>query len=155
MHHIVKIKRDIGVGIFFLILCGVILLITLKFEKVPPVVAQGMQPEDFPQIIISTIVVLAVILILQAKKDDSKQQALPLMLLWTSGLLITFVILLNWAGTLISMFLFCIALPLLWGERRYIFLSVYALCYPSLIYFVFFYLLKVRLPSGFLEQLLG
>lgn len=154
MLNISKISRDIIVGIFLLIFCGIILLITLTFEKVPAIVAQGMQPANFPQIIVGAISVLAIIVIFQTKKNNPGQQSIPLMLYLTSGLLIGFVALLTWVGSLAAMFLLCVTLPLLWGERRFFVLSVYSLFFPLSIYFLFFNLLKVRLPSGFFEQLL-
>jgi putative tricarboxylic transport membrane protein len=51
--------------------------------------------------------------------------------------------------------LFCLAMPILWGERRYLLVLVYAVLFPIAIYLLFSQLLQVRFPAGSFTSLLG
>jgi hypothetical protein len=72
----------------------------------------------------------------------------------TSLLLILFMFVHNWLGTMVSMFLLLLVVPYLWGERRLILIFIYALMLPVAIYALFVKALQVRFPWGIFESVL-
>ncbi len=100
--------------------------------------------------LVAVIVVLAVIMIIQSRvRDHAPRKRVPMMVLFTSCLLVLFVVSIEWIGMMTAMFVFCLALPLLWGEKRVLWVVVYAALFPACIYLLFSGLLGVRLPLGF------
>jgi hypothetical protein len=95
------------------------------------------------------IAVLAVMMIVQSRlRHEGPRKRAPMMVLFTACLLLTSVVLIDWIGMITSMLLFCLALPMLWGEKRFLWLAIYAALFPACIYLLFSVLLRVRLPLG-------
>ena len=73
----------------------------------------------------------------------------------TAGLLVLIGALMPLAGTLVTLFLICLALPLLWGERRLKAVIPFALLFPLAVKLVFETLLAVPFEPGLLARFGG
>lgn len=147
-----RLRGDDIVGGAILLLCAVVYAITMTFEEVPVMLSQGIQPAAFPRLMIVVIAILAVVMMIQGRRGGrTDRRPLPLAVYGTTGLLILFVVAIDWLGTIIAISLFCLALPVLWGERRYAWLVAFAVLFPMGIFVLFSKVLEVRFPSGVLQ----
>ena len=153
---------DLVLTAIILAFCGFVYYLTSGFEEVPQLLAQNLPPEWFPQLLLWTIIVLTVLLpfehlFLKAGKkeldEDRKAKVQPIAII-TALLLFGIVVMFETLGTIISMILVCILLPLLWGERRLKIIFSFAIIFPSIVTYVFSNLLKVYFEPGILALLL-
>lgn len=159
--------------------CGIIAFclgtfwLTTQFDRVPPILLRGMQPSDFPQLVLILIIFMAGLVMLRpgpaqpgnddlgkndASADDDGQNASPDSApvsghVWASmGLLLVFV-----AVAQIDLFLglgvFAGGLSLSWGERRWWALAIVMLLAPLCVFFLFDQVFEVRFPRGLLTEL--
>lgn len=130
--------------------CALAYYLTTTFDRVPPILKRGMQPADFPQLVILLIAVLAAWL---AVSDREPAPApLPPVVFLTAGLLVVFPLL-----ALIDLFLALgalgLALSVLWGERRLWALAIVAVAVPAAVFFLFDGVFEIRFPRGILTNL--
>jgi len=59
-------------------------------------------------------------------------------------------VMLSYAGTLLTLFLVAVVLPIAWGERRPHIVGALAFGLPAAVYIVFTLALGVRFPAGHL-----
>ncbi len=122
---------------------------TFWFEKMPEGITRGFGAELFPRMVLGTIVALAVLLALTPASAAPLPRIPPM--LWTSGAsLLAFMALVPVIGMLPAMFVFLIALGLLWGERRRGVLLLSASLLIAAIWGVFVKGFGVQLPRGLL-----
>lgn len=153
-------RTDIGVTLVILAVAAVLWLETTTFEAVSTLLAQNIPPEFFPRLVLVTIVVLALVLpfeplILKRRGARRRSAPLPAMTWITAVLLAAVAASTAWVGTLASMVLACLLLPVLWGERRMTRVIPFALLFPGAVALVFSGLLKVPFEPGLLAPLLG
>ncbi len=121
-----------------------------QFERVPPILKRGMQPSDFPQLVLLLIIVLALYVLVKEKQVTIEK--LHPKALSSIGLLVAFVLLAE-----IDLFLglgaFSAALCLNWGERRPGAILFVGLVVPVLIFFFFDAVFDIRFPRGLLTNL--
>ncbi len=147
-----RIPADYIVGAVILLVCAILYGITLTFETVPPSLSQNVPPERFPQLILGVIAALTVVMMFQARKRPAKKRKfVPRTAVYTGTILILFMVVHAWLGTLVTMSLFLLALPILWGERRYPFVLIYAVLFPTAVYGLFVKILQVRFYWGIFE----
>lgn len=147
------LRGDDIVGGVILLLCAAVYAITTTFEEVPVMLSQGIQPAQFPRLLILVIAVLSVIMMIQGRRGArSERKRVPIVVFGTAGLLALFVASIDWLGVMIAIFLFCIILPVLWGERRYGWLVVFAVLFPGSIFLLFSKMLEVRFPLGIFQS---
>lgn len=147
------LRGDDIVGGAILFFCAAAYAITTTFEEVPVMLSQGIQPAVFPRLMIAVIAILSVLMIIQGRrKRDSVRKPVPLVAFGTAGLLGLFVAAIDWVGMMIAIFLFCLVLPALWGERRYLWIAVFAVLFPISIFVLFSKMLEVRFPLGILQS---
>jgi len=147
------VRGDDIVGGVILFFCAAAYAITTTFEEVPAMLSQGIQPAVFPRAMIAVIAFLSVIVIIQGRrKAAATRKPVPIVAFATAGLLGVFVAAIDWVGMMIAIFLFCLVLPVLWGERRYLWIAVFAVLFPVSIFMLFSKLLEVRFPPGILQS---
>ena len=147
------VRGDDIVGGVILFFCAAAYAITTTFEEVPAMLSQGIQPAVFPRAMIAVIAFLSVIVIIQGRrKAAATRKKVPLVAFATAGLLGLFVAAIDWVGMMIAIFLFCLILPVLWGDRRYLWIAVFAVLFPVSIFMLFSKLLEVRFPPGILQS---
>jgi putative tricarboxylic transport membrane protein len=139
--------------------CGWLYYQTTQFDEVSFLFADNIGPEVFPQILIIFIAFFAVfmpfehILLTRAGKDLDKKRRKPIKAIaWkTVVVLIAIVTASHFIGTLATMLLVCITVPVLWGERRLKVILPYAVFFTTAVTIVFNQLLGVHFEPGILD----
>ena len=167
-------NRDSLAGLAVVGVCAVAWWLTAGFDEVPAILSQNVPPTFFPRLVIGTAALLGGLLVAggirrraresadQAAADDPSTPrgkaggaALPPPVFWaTAGLIAAAGALVPLVGTLLTLGLVAVALPLLWGERRLRLVLALALGLPGAIYVVFTVALGVRFPVGQVWNLL-
>ena len=120
---------------------------TFWFEKMPEGITRGFGAELFPRMVLGTIIALALLLALTPASGTPLPRIPPMV--WYSGAaLLAFMGVVRVIGTLPAMFVFLLALGILWGERRYVLLLITAALMTAAIWGVFVKGFGVQLPKG-------
>jgi len=131
-------------------LAAVAFYLTTTFDRVPPILKRGIQPADFPQLVILLIAGLAVWLLW--KDREPAPSPLPPVVFATLGMLVVFPLL-----ALVDLFLALgalgVVLSALWGERRLWALFLIAVVMPVAVFFLFDTVFEIRFPRGVLTNL--
>ena len=139
---------------------GIVALVALmavvrafSFDEVPAILARGMQPATFPQLVAGLIVVLAGIAFLQdLRSPPSPQTPLPRIYYLTVMLMTLFAALLVLNLFLIALIVVTLGASLMWGERRVPVLIMMALA-PLAAIMLFDMVFEVRFPRSPLMNL--
>ncbi|QBF33479.1 tripartite tricarboxylate transporter TctB family protein [Thalassococcus sp. S3] len=150
----------VAVPIGLILFCGIAYWQTTQFDRVPPILLRGMQPSDFPQLVLLLIIGLCLLLLLQAWRGPQPDPADPEMRtakmsasLWkTMGLFAIFAVLAP-IDLFLGLAAFGLCLALVWGERRIWALALVAVVAPTLVFFLFDQVFEVRFPRGLLTNL--
>ena len=124
--------------------------VTFTFDRVPPVLAQGIQPALFPRAVLVVLFGLAALQAVRALRvsvpDVSAFKPVPLIVYLTGAVLIAFLVAMPLIGTFPTLILFCPALALLWGERRWRLMAFSFAGVIAFIYGLFRLIMNVPLP---------
>ncbi len=147
---------DTIAGIVLLLLSALGFWLTTGFREVPAMLSQNVPPTFFPRLVLGLIAAGGIGLAaggLRAPRLELSRLR-PLVFV-TAGfvVLVPFAIML--LGTLATVFLVSLGLPLLWNERRLRFVVPLALGMPAAVYLVFTVALEVRFPTGLAATLFG
>jgi putative tricarboxylic transport membrane protein len=131
-------KVDLVVAAFLLAICGFLFWDTTKFAEIPRGLAQNVPPERFPQLLLIVIAAMALFLPfehvqkrLQGVDLDKERSARIKPITFVTALALFGVVLVTpWLGTLPAMVIACALIPVLWGERRYWLVAIYAIAMP-------------------------
>ncbi|MDW5378029.1 tripartite tricarboxylate transporter TctB family protein [Halomonas sp. HP20-15] len=152
---------DRVVALIVLAICAFLVWRTYLFDQVPASLAQNVQPGTFPRLLLYLIVALALLLPfehLQKRKQgididsDRRERPKPIVFI-TAVVLLTVVGVMPWLGTYIGLVLAAVALPMLWGERRWKILVPYALLFPTALFWLFASGLQVTFLPGILGHI--
>ena len=141
-------KLIVPVGIF--VFCAYAFWLSTQFDRVPPILKRGIQPSDFPQLVILLIVALTAWLLFRDK--DKAPQRLSGIAMTTIGLLIGFVLIAT-IDLFLALGVFAASLTMVWGERRIWAISLVGLVTPLAVFFFFDTIFEVRFPRGILTNL--
>ncbi len=119
--------------------------LSTQFDRVPPILKRGMQPSDFPQLMIGLIVVLSTWLLFRDKSAAPEQ--LSRNALVSMGLLVGFVLVAR-IDLFLGLAIFAASLAAHWGERRVWALLTVGLLAPFTIFLLFDGIFEVRFPRG-------
>lgn len=124
--------------------------LSTTFRKMPPILKRGIQPSDFPQLLLGTIIVLtAAMAWLDPVKVKDRLTGT------TVGTLVLFAVFA--AFTAVDLFLalavFAAALTYFWGERRISVVAAVGLLVPVAIFFLFDQVFEIRFPRGLLTNM--
>ncbi len=140
--------RVIPVGTIVFCLCA--FWLTTRFDRVPPILKRGIQPSDFPQLVIGVIVSLCLVLIFT---DQSKAPGKLNPMVWnTLGLLGSFTLIAH-IDLFLALGVFACALTFLWGERKIMVLGALGGILPVAVFFLFDLVFKIRFPRGLLTNI--
>jgi len=120
---------------------------TYWFEQMPEGITRGFGAEAFPRVVLGKIIAFAVLLAFVSPTTEVLPR-IPTMVWYTGASLLAFMALVPLAGMLPAMFVFLIALGMLWGERRRWFLLLNAVLLTAAIWGVFVKGFGVQLPKG-------
>ena len=133
-----------------IVFCLVAYWLSTQFDRVPPILLRGMQPEDFPQMVLLLIIALSVLVIIFDKPTEHEPIGPNV---WTSvGLFVVFALLAQ-IDLFLGLGVFAGALAYAWGERRIWGLGLVSLVSPALIFLLFDMVFKIRFPRGLLTNL--
>ena len=146
-----------------IIFCGLTYWQTTQFDRVPPILLRGMQPADFPQMVLLLIVSLSAGLLYQAwhngqqepTPDAGADYLTPAMSsnVWkTLGLFLIFAAIAP-LDLFLGLGVFALCLTALWGERRLWALVLVCLISPLFIFLLFDQVFEIRFPRGILTNL--
>lgn len=129
---------------------------TTRFDQIPVGLAQNVPPELFPQLLLVLIAGMALFLPfehIQKRRegvdlDTTRSDRIRPVTWLTGAVLLGVVLVVQWLGTLLAMVLACAALPVLWGERRWWLVALFAVLLPLAVTVVFVGLLKVNFIPG-------
>ncbi|MEM6713293.1 MAG: tripartite tricarboxylate transporter TctB family protein [Pseudomonadota bacterium] len=140
----------IAVPLGLIAFCCVAFWLTTQFDRVPPILLRGMQPEHFPQLVIVLIAVLSLAVMML---DPVVDIAAPDKMVWISMGLFAVFGLVTQIDLFLALGIFAGALAFLWGERRTWALVLVALIAPTAVFFLFDQIFEVRFPRGALTNL--
>lgn len=133
-----------------------------KFPPAPLVLGDTLNADVFPKILVVILLFLTAIIPFEFKitpqkvaKIDKERDEKTLPITWvTIFLLLTIVFLTDFLGAVLTMFVTCLLLPLVWGEKKYVVVAIYALLFPAFVWFLFNQLLGLYFAPGLLEVFL-
>lgn len=123
---------------------------TTQFDRVPPILVRGMQPEHFPQLVLFLIVALAIAV---AIFDPVVEHRAPAPMVWVSMGLFAVFALIAQIDLFLALGVFAGLLAFLWGERRPWAIAIVAVVAPTLVFFLFDQVFEIRFPRGLLTNL--
>lgn len=130
--------------------CIVAYWLTTQFDRVPPVFVRGMQPADFPQMVLLLIAALSVLVMIFDKPVEHDPVKLNV---WTSiGLFVVFALVAQ-VDLFLGLGVFAAGLAWTWGERRIWGIGLVAVVSPAVIFLLFDLVFKIRFPRGLLTNL--
>ena len=146
-----------------IIFCGLTFWQTTQFDRVPPILLRGMQPADFPQMVLMLIVSLSVVLLYQASQNvqqeptpnagaDDFTRAMSFNVWKTMGLFLVFAAIAP-VDLFLGLGVFALCLTALWGERRFRALVLVSLISPLSIFLLFDQVFEIRFPRGILTNI--
>lgn len=144
-------RTDLVLAAIIIGIAGFLYYATSSFGEVAPLLQQGITPAFFPRIILGFIITLSLFLpfehIMHARQgkslDDDRALRIKPITFITALFLMTVLVIMPYLGTIPTMVLSCALFPLLWGERRFGVIALYAIGFPALVSIMFFKILKV------------
>jgi putative tricarboxylic transport membrane protein len=154
-------KVDLAVTAVIVALCAFLFWDTTTFEKVPASLAQNVPPTLFPRLLLLLIVGMALLLPFEhvQKKaqgidlDKERSDRVRPITLVTALALLGIVLVMPWLGTFPALVVTCALLPVMWGERRWWLVAIYAIAFPLAITYVFVAGLEVNFLPGIVGHL--
>ena len=130
--------------------CIIAFAISMTFKKMPPILKRGMQPSDFPQLLLITITLLTIAMFwfdpVRIRGKIQGQVWSTIMMMGLFAALVT-------VDLFIALGVFAAGLATLWGERRIPILILVGLVVPASIFFLFDMVFEIRFPRGLLTSI--
>jgi putative tricarboxylic transport membrane protein len=149
-------KGDLIVTAILLALCAFLFWETTSFREIPRGLAQNVPPERFPQLLL--LVIAAMALFIPFEHVQKRRQGIDLdkersarvrpITFVTALVLLGVLLIMPWLGTFPAMVVACALIPVLWGERRYWLVAIYAIALPLAVGFLFVMGLGVNFLPG-------
>ena len=147
---------DLIVSITVIAICLFFYYVTTTFDEVSNLLAQNVPPEFFPRGVLIIIMILALGLpfehVVHSRRgeniDSERSERVRRLPYLSAALLFLSVLAMPYVGTLLSTIGICVALPLLWGERRWRLITLFALIFPTAVAYVFDRILLVQYEPG-------
>ena len=136
--------------VLIIVICLIAFWLATNFDRVPPILKRGIQPSDFPQLVLGLIVILCLFDIF-TNKSDAPKNLTPLT--WLTIAAIAGFVLLAKLDMFFGLGVFSVTLAALWGERRVLTLACLGIVLPLTVFFLFDLVFEIRFPRGFLTSL--
>ncbi len=138
------------VPLCIIVFCACAYFLTTEFDRVPPILKRGMQPADFPQLVIMLMGFLALWLAFVDK--STAPTPLPPVVYASLGMMAGFLGLAQ-VDLFLALGVFGFCLTLIWGERRWWALAIVAVVVPFGVFLLFDQAFDIRFPRGLLTNL--
>jgi len=147
---------DLRVALFLLGGCAALFYLTTRFEAAPALLAQSLPATWFPRLLIGAIVVMSLLLPFEhllapgrrARLDHERKARIEPRAVLTALLLCVIVVSVKLLGLFLAMVAVAVLLPLLWDERRWPRIVLFAALFPLAVTLVFTVGLKVYFEPG-------
>ena len=131
-----------------------------KFPEAPLVLGDTLNADVFPRMLVVLLFFLTAIIPFEFKItpekinkiDKDRGDKTPLITWITIAVLLLIVTLAEFLGSFLTMFVICFTIPLLWGEKRYVAVAIYAIIFPICVFLLFNKLLGLYFNPGILEM---
>jgi len=116
----------------------------------PPILKRGIQPADFPQLVLTLIILLTLYMFWRDPVSIVEPMGSKTI---GSLLLMVLFVLLTRIDLFLALALFAVGLSFYWGERKFSRLLIVGLAVPVTVFFLFDQVFKIRFPRGLLTNL--
>ena len=123
---------------------------TTLFDRMPPILKRGIQPSDFPQLVLGTIILCTA---LMAWRDPVRAEGIIGAKPWGTLALMGVFVALTQIDFFLALGVFAGALTIWWGERRVGMIALAGLAVPLFVFFLFDLGFEIRFPRGALTNL--
>lgn len=130
--------------------CAAAYWMTTNFKTMPPILKRGIQPSDFPQLLLVLLVSLTVIMVW---KDPIRIKERMQNSTWGTIILFGFFAAITSIDLFLALGIFAAALAAFWGERRTKMLAFLGLGVPIAIFLLFDQVFEIRFPRGLLTNI--
>lgn len=149
-------RTDLVLAAIILAGCAFLFWRTTLFDEIPIGLAQNVPPELFPQLLLVLIAVMTILLPfehIQKRQegidlDDARRDHVRPVTWLTAAVLFGVVLAVQWLGTILAMVVACAVLPVLWGERRFWPVALFAVLMPLAVALLFVGVLEVNFIPG-------
>ncbi len=138
------------VGLVIIAFCVSAIWLSFSFEKMPPILKRGIQPADFPQLVLTLIILLTLYMFWRDPVSIVEPMGSKTI---GSLLLMVLFVLLTRIDLFLALALFAVGLSFYWGERKFSRLLIVGLAVPVTVFFLFDQVFKIRFPRGLLTNL--
>ncbi len=150
-------RVDAILALALIFICLLLYIETGRFDEPPPFLGENLLPEHFPRMLLWTIAGLALLLPIEHLIErvrhpqirKSRASRTPQITWATMALMIAIVLVAPYIGTVLTIALASLVIPLLWGERRVWLLALYVPLFTALVVYVFAVVLRVYFEPGF------
>jgi hypothetical protein len=143
------LRSDYKVAAVVTVFAIVVYALTMTFDKVPKALTQGVPPESYPRLLVWILIVLSVALVFEARGRGNVVMKRPPMIVYkTAAALVIATGSIQWLGIFSAMLVTCIAVPVIWGERRHVITGLFAVLLSLAVYGLFHGILEVQFPLG-------
>jgi len=148
-HHRRRLSR-LALPAGLLAFCAGAFWLTTRFDRVPPILKRGIEPSDFPQLIIGLIAVLCVVDMLVDTAAPAEKSPASV---WKTLLAMAGFVAIAQVDLFLGLGVFAAALAFLWGERRAAVLVALGVVLPLIVFLLFDMVFEIRFPRGVLTAL--
>jgi hypothetical protein len=149
-------RADLSVSVVLFVICAVLWWDTTRWPVVPVSLAQNAPPTTFPRLLLGSVVLMALLLpferVWKARSGvdigiGGEEPVKPVVFI-TAAILFLAVYLMPMLGVAPVMLASSLLLPWLWGERRWVYILVFAFGLTAAVTILFAYGLRVNLGFG-------
>ncbi|MGI9433502.1 MAG: tripartite tricarboxylate transporter TctB family protein [Geminicoccaceae bacterium] len=149
-------RIDAVLALVLILGCAALYYVTTGFPKPPLFLGENVLPEEFPRLLLWIIVLLSLTLpfehLLEKQRHPlirkSRRATIGFTSWATIALLLVILAFAETVGTILTILISALALPLLWGERRWVLLVVYAVGFTAIVTYIFAVVLRVYFEPG-------
>lgn len=126
------------------------------FEETPDLFSQNIAPDLFPKLLLVCIIALSLTLPFEhlflkggrERLDSGRKSPIKPRAYIIGGIIILILAALPYIGTILTLFATSLAMPLIWGERRFFLVAAFAALFPAAVVALFGLFLKVHMDPG-------
>ena len=153
-------KKDLILALILIAFGSFIYYEAGKFPEAPLVLGDTLNADVFPKMLVVLLFFLTAIIPFEFKItpdkvnkiDKDRGDKTPLITWITIAVLLLIVTLAEFLGSFLTMFVISLTVPLIWGEKRYVTVAIYAIIFPICVYLLFNKVLGLYFNPGLLEM---
>ena len=147
-------KDEFKVSFIIIFISTILLITTVSFDSVPPILNRGIQPATFPKALLVLIISLTfVVYFLSTKKPWKVEKKLPKTFYLTLTGFLLFVLISKTLDFFLAISILSIFVSYCWGERRVFYLLLVSIIFPIIVFIFFETILGLRFPPGIITNI--